>query len=45
MKFPPAAANSSTILWDIASSHPQSGVPKVIVPRQILETSSPELPK
>jgi hypothetical protein len=42
MKLPPASINFAVIAPAVAPSHPQSLIPKVIVPRQTRETSRPE---
>src|SRR5579883_2197851 len=45
MKFPPASRKRSISRSDAASSQPQPGMPKVMVPRQSSETRRPERPR
>src|SRR5580692_1603590 len=44
-KFPPASRNDPTIFSASLSSHPQPLCPKVMVPRQSLETRNPLEPR
>ena len=45
IKLPPPSMKRLVMAIDAASSQPQPSMPKVIVPKQIRETNSPESPK